>query len=143
MFATTTATVAAPIEKVWAVVADHEGMANWGPGKGLKVELLQAGTTERNGVGAVRKISPAGPGPSIVEKVTVFDAPNRLQYTAVSGVPLKGYFGDIELKQTDAGTEIVYKISATERVPFVEKLACKSISAVLLALLVKQVKRES
>ncbi|CAM3897498.1 SRPBCC family protein [Smaragdicoccus niigatensis] len=141
MFAVTTATVSAPIDKVWSVVADHEGMAKWGPGRGLNVTLTQEGSPDRNGVGAVRRLAPAVPGPAIVEQITVFEPNKRLQYKALAGVPLKDYFGDIELHEIPNGTEIVYRISATERVKVVEQLACKAISFTLLKLLVQQINR--
>lgn len=141
MFAVTTATVAAPIDKVWAVVADHEGMSEWGPG--MTAEITQPGSPERNGLGAVRKIGAPGPAPAIVEQITVFEPNKHLQYKALSGVPLKNYFGDIELKQTAGGTEITYKISAVQRVPLVEQLICKAISVTLLQLLVRAIKRQS
>ena len=49
MRATATATVKAPVDQVWAVLAHHEGMASWGPG--MKVSLDREGTADRNGVG--------------------------------------------------------------------------------------------
>ena len=134
MFASTSATVAAPIEKVWAVTTDFEGMANWVP-RVARVFVDGTRATEPSGVGTVRRISPIVPvpGATIVEEITLFEAPRRLQYRSLAGVPLKDYFGDIVLTALDGGgTEITYTISATQRIPVLEQLVCKSISAVLL-----------
>lgn len=114
MRATATATVAAPVARVWAVLSDHEGMANWGPG--MKVTLVRPGTPERNGVGAQRRLQ-MGPAPAFVEEITAFEPEQRLTYRAVSGIPLRNYVGDVQLRAVGAGTEIRYTVSADNRIP--------------------------
>jgi uncharacterized protein YndB with AHSA1/START domain len=136
MRATSTATVNAPVDHVWEVLADHEGMSRWAPG--LKVALRAEGATDRNGVGAVRVIDAPGPAPSIVEEVVTFEPGHRLGYRALSGVPLKNYAGDVLLREVGGRTEIAYTISADQRVPLVERAAVKAISFVLLNALVRQ-----
>ena len=138
MHATSTATVHAPVDRVWEVLSDHEGMSRWAPG--LKVALRSEGSTDRNGLGAVRVIDAPGPAPSIVEEVVAFEPGHRLGYRALSGVPLKGYGGDVQLRALGGSTEITYTITADQRVPFVERAAAKAISFVLLKALVRQVK---
>ncbi|MGN6609737.1 MAG: SRPBCC family protein [Jatrophihabitans sp.] len=137
MQSTRTAVVPAPVDQVWSVVADHEGMSKWGPG--LSATLLQRGTTERNGVGAVRKIAPPKPAPAIVEEIIGFEPSSRLRYKALSGVPLKNYQGEIALRPVGNGTEITYTISADQRLPLVDRVAVGAIARTLLAALVRQV----
>lgn len=136
MRATSIATVHASVDHVWEVLADHEGMSHWAPG--LKVALRAAGTTDRNGVGAVRVIDAPGPAPSIVEEVVTFEPGHRLEYKALSGVPLKNYSGNVVLRALGGSTEITYTISADQRVPLVEHAAVKAISFVLLSALVRR-----
>jgi uncharacterized protein YndB with AHSA1/START domain len=141
MRATSTAVVNAPIDSVWALIADHEGMAGWGPG--LKVDLVRNGDGDRNGKGAVRKIRTPLPVLAILEEVVDFDPPYRMAYRAVSGVPLKNYLGEIELTTVAAGTRIDYSISADARIPVLDDLAVKAISRGLLLALTRQARRVS
>lgn len=139
MRATSTATVSASTDRVWEVLADHEGMSRWAPG--IKVALRSEGSTDRNGVGAVRVIDAPGPAPSIVEEVVAFEPGRRLEYRALSGVPLRNYSGDVTLRDLGGRTEIRYTITADKRVPLVERAAAKAISFVLLKALVRQARR--
>jgi uncharacterized protein YndB with AHSA1/START domain len=138
MRATSTAIVPASADHVWEVLSDHEGMTHWGPG--LSVTLRTEGGTDRNGVGAVRVIAAPGPAPSIVEEVTAFEPGRRLGYKALSGVPLRNYAGDVVLREVADGTEISYTVSADQRVPLVEQVVVKAISAALLRALVRRVR---
>lgn len=137
--ATATATVQRPVDHVWAVLADHEGMSSWGPG--LTVTLDTAGSSDRNGLGAVRRISAPGPMPAIVEEVVTYEPGTRLGYRAKAGVPFKNYSGEVLLTPVDGGTRIDYSISLDERVPLVEKGAAAVVARVLLAALVRASKR--
>jgi len=139
MRATTSTVVPVSIDKVWALVADHEGLASWGPG--VSVELTRAGATERNGVGAVRRIKARGPAPAIVEEITGFDAPHRLGYRALSGVPIKNYAGEVVLTKVAGGTRIDWTLTGDQRIPLVDRATIKAISATLLQLLKRQALR--
>lgn len=138
MRATATAVVPAPVEKVWEALADHEGMASWGPG--MKVALATEGSAERNGVGAVRRISAPGPGPTVVEEITRFEPGRALGYKALSGVPFKNYAGEVELTPAGDGTRIAWTITADQRVPLAERLAITAVANALLRLLVRAVR---
>lgn len=135
MHATVTATVAAPVAEVWAVLSDHEGMARWAPG--MKASLVRPGEGERNGVGAVRRIQPAPLLAPFVEEVTAFEPEQRMAYRALSGVPLRNYHGSVELRPAGGGTEISYTISADNRIPG----AAAVIARGLLFLFKRQVNR--
>lgn len=139
MKATATATVDAPIDKVWGLLSDHEGMTGWVPG--LKASLTTPGSTERNGIGAVRRIAMPGPAPAIVEEIVAYEPSRRLSYKALAGVPLKNYGGDVELSEVAGGTRIDYTISADSRVPGFDTVAVKVIARTLLSLLVRQTRK--
>jgi carbon monoxide dehydrogenase subunit G len=139
MESTARTTVSAPIEVVWEVLADHEGLSTWGPG--IKAALTTPGESDANGVGAVRRISTPLPAPTIVEEVTLFEPGHRLTYKALGGVPLRNYEGDVVLSESGGGTAISYTIRADQRVPLVEKALTKVIAAGLLSGLVRAVKK--
>lgn len=131
MQATATTTVARPIESVWATLTDHEGMSTWGPG--VTVTVDKAGSPEPNGVGTVRRITTAAPGPAMLEEVVTFEAPNVFGYKAVAGVPIPGYHGEVRLAAEGQGTRIDYSVSSTSSFPPL-KLALLAMSQVLLRL---------
>jgi uncharacterized protein YndB with AHSA1/START domain len=139
MQSTVTARVSAPVPTVWAVLSDHEGMASWGPG--IRVRLDREGARERNGVGAVRRISTPAPLPAIVEEITAFEPGERLGYRAVSGVPLKEYAGEVRLAPHGSGTEITYSVSAFGKVPVLDRVATQVIATALLNALVRAVRK--
>lgn len=136
---TASATVERPVDHVWAVLADHEGMASWAPG--LKVTLDTEGAGDRNGLGAVRRISAPGPAPAIVEEIVAFVPNSTLGYRASAGVPFKNYSGEVVLSPVSGGTRINYSISIDERIPVVEKAAAALVGKVLLTALVRASKR--
>lgn len=139
MQATATATLPLPVDKVWAALADHEAMASWGPG--MKVAITREGTAERNGVGAVRSIKAPGPAPAIVEEITRFDAGQALGYRALSGVPFRGYRGEVLLAPAGEGTRVTWTLTADQRVPLVEQAALKAVVTTLLTLFVRAAKK--
>ncbi len=139
MESTVRKTVSAPIDTVWEVLADHEGLSNWAPG--ISATLTSSGATDRNGVGAVRRIKGPLPMPAIVEEVTAFEPGRRLTYKALAGVPLRNYHGDVVLEAADGGTAISYSVRADQRVPMVDKALTKVIAAGLLNGLVRAVKK--
>lgn len=141
MRATATTIVKKPVDHVWSVLADHEGMASWGPG--MKVTLDKEGTPERNGVGAVRRIAAPGPAPAIVEEITVFESGSRLGYKALGGVPFKNYSGEVVLSPVAEGTKVEYAVSLDE--PFGLRplgfVPAKAVAQTLLLLLARAAQR--
>jgi hypothetical protein len=93
-------------------------MSQWGPG--ITVTMDKQGTDDPNGVGAVRRIASAGPGPDFVEEVVAFDPPHLLGYKALSGTPFPGYAGEVRLSPAGSGTHIAYTISSTATFPLVK-----------------------
>jgi carbon monoxide dehydrogenase subunit G len=132
MHVTSQTTVAAPIEVVWDMLTNHVGMMSWGPG--VTVTMDRPGTTDANGVGAVRRIATPGPGPDIVEEVVTYEPPNVMGYKALSGTPFPGYAGEVRLTPAGSGTHINWTISSTASFPLV-KVPLKVIGQVLMRLL--------
>ena len=139
MHVTSQTTVAAPIETVWDKLSDHVGMSEWGP---VTVTMDKLGTADPNGVGAIRRIASAGPGPDIVEEVVTFEAPTLFGYKALSGTPFPGYAGEVRLTPAGTGTHINYTVSTTASFPLV-KAPLTVICQVLLRLLARATKKTS
>jgi uncharacterized protein YndB with AHSA1/START domain len=139
MHVTSQTTVAAPIETVWDTLSDHVGMSQWGP---FTVTMDRPGTADPNGVGAIRRIASPGPGPDIVEEVVTFDAPHVLGYKALSGVPFRGYTGEVRLSEAGAGTQIFWTLSTTASFPLV-KAPMALIGQTLLRLLMRASKKKN
>jgi uncharacterized protein YndB with AHSA1/START domain len=117
---------------VWRVLADHRGMASWGPG--MSVDLEQEGEPAPNGVGAVRAIK--GPAVRIREEITAFEPEHRLAYRALSGIPLRDWAGEVELAEHAGRTTIRWTITAKAPLPGTD-LVLRVAAGVLLAALVR------
>jgi len=138
MQVTSQTTVAVPIETVWEALSDHVGIGRWAPG--LTVTMDKAGTTDPNGVGAVRRIASAGPGPDIVEEIVTSEPPHVLGYKALSGVPFPGYSGEVRLSEAGAGTRITYSLSSSARFPLV-KAPLAALCQILMRMLARASKK--
>src|SRR3954470_1806266 len=117
MQVTSQTTVAVPIDSVWDKLTNHVGMSSWGPG--ITVTMDKPGTTDPNGVGAVRRISSPGPGSDIVEEVVTFEAPNLFGYKALFRHPLPRLRRRGAAHPAGSGTHISYTISSTATFPLV------------------------
>jgi uncharacterized protein YndB with AHSA1/START domain len=134
MQVTSETTVAVPIETVWDALSDHVGMGRWAPG--LTVTMDKVGTTDPNGVGAIRRIASAGPAPDIVEEIVTSEPPHVLGYKALSGVPFPGYSGEVRLSEAGAGTRITYTLASSASFPLV-KAPLLAICQVLMRMLAR------
>ena len=103
--------IAASPDTIFERMSDHVGLSSW-MGAVKAVELLEEGTP-RNGVPAVRKIifAPAL-WPSIVEKVTAFDAVERAySYTITAGmVGVRDHLGTITVEPDGEGCVVRWAI---------------------------------
>lgn len=85
--------IAAPAARVWELVRDFGGVAQWGG------PALQSCTVEGAGVGAVRRIGLPG-GLAIAERLEALDDAGRtLSYAIVgkSPIPVKDYLATIRI----------------------------------------------
>ena len=103
----------APLQTVWSVLAAQTGMEAWAPVR--KVALEREGDPPPDGVGAIRVLS--RPPLKIREQITDVDAPVRLAYRLLSGLPVRDYAGETTLSDRDGATGIVWKVIMTPRFP--------------------------
>lgn len=77
--------------------------------------LLRPGTPAPDGVGALRRFAVGAAGSR--EEVVAWDPPRHLSYIVVSGLPVRRYRSDVELRPEAAGTVVTWQASFDELVP--------------------------
>jgi hypothetical protein len=107
---------AAP-EAVFALLADPSAWSAWGMWDSSTVE--SADPAGGDGVGSVRRLTSRSLGRRIVsrEEVVELVPGRRYGYALLSGLPLEGYRGLVELAPDGAGTAITWSSSFDARVP--------------------------
>jgi uncharacterized protein YndB with AHSA1/START domain len=124
--------VAAPPQFVWDVLTDHQGMSTWA--RGVSVTLERDGEFDRNGVGAVRRVAL---GRRVVrEEVIAFEAPQRLAYRALSGMPLPDYRGEVTVKPRNGvpGSLIIWELTTSSSSRLVKAMLRVAVRRYLAAL---------
>jgi uncharacterized protein YndB with AHSA1/START domain len=104
---------AAPLATTWSVLADQSGMAAWTPARAVMIE--HQGDPRPAGVGTIRVVSLALL--KVREQITAVDEPTRLTYRLLSGIPVRDYVGETLLTGTDTGTDILWTVTLTPRLP--------------------------
>ena len=100
------ARIAAPPDRVFAVLADHVGYPCWA---GVQEAVLRnPGHPRPNGVGATRVFRRSGI--AVEEEITLFEPPERLGYRGVGGLPLRDYEGEMRLVAADGATELTWRV---------------------------------
>ena len=90
---------AAPVERVWALLADARGWPQWAPFD--TAELEREGSPLPDGVGAIRRFTY---GKTVVrECIVAFEAPHWLAYQLLAGLPVRDYRADVTLQPTAGG----------------------------------------
>lgn len=87
------ANIAAPIEVVWALLADHCGYSRWAVMSSSSLERV--GSPDPDGVGAIRVLGTGSVRSR--EEILEFDPPHHLAYTLLSGLPVSNYRSDVTL----------------------------------------------
>jgi uncharacterized protein YndB with AHSA1/START domain len=87
----------APLERVWRVVSDFNGLPAWMPG--MKDSVIEPGKKDKE-VGAVRKLSMAGTKDVLRERLEVLDLQKFLiTYSVLEGpLPVKNIRTSIRLR---------------------------------------------
>jgi uncharacterized protein YndB with AHSA1/START domain len=99
--------------KVWALLSDHEGMAEWLPVR--EVVRRRPGAPDPNGLGAVRTIR--GMGLVIEERITGWKPPERMEYVLTEGAPIRDHHGEVVLTPEGSGTRVHWKVRFRPLVP--------------------------
>jgi uncharacterized protein YndB with AHSA1/START domain len=107
--------IEAPADRVWALISEHERMPEWGaPLK--RVTLVRTGASDRNGVGAVRRME--APLQRIEEEIIGWDPPRSYEYTMLRGAPIRDHRGRIDVVSEGSGCVVRWRVSFTPTVPF-------------------------
>lgn len=130
--------VDAPVEVVWDVLADHARYREWTALPHSR--LVTPGTSEPNGVGAVRFL---GVGPvGAREEMLVFEPGAHLAYTVVAGLPVRDYRADARLTEDGTSTLVEYRGRFVPVVPGTGRILDVLVRTVLRTL-VSSLARES
>ena len=111
--------VDAPRDALFAVLSDHEGYGRF-PGV-RKCELIETGSTERNGLGALRRVYLGGPT-VLDEEIVAYDAPHHFEYRIVRArpVPVKHTLGRLEFEAIGPNrTRVVWTTTFDIRLPII------------------------
>jgi uncharacterized protein YndB with AHSA1/START domain len=101
-------------EDVWALVADVSSWTRWGPWE--SAELEHPGSRRPDGPGAIRRLR-SGRW-TVREYVLAADAPHRLRYRVLSGLPVRDYVGEVRLeRRLDGGTTLAWWAQFESRIP--------------------------
>lgn len=126
--------VSAPPEKVWALLADHEGMKRWAPVR--EVIRRRPGSPDPNGVGCIRTVRAFGI--VVDERITAFEPFARLDYTLVEGAPIRDHVARITLAAEEGATCLRWNVQFRAVVPgtgwLIEKVMRRGLEALLDAL---------
>lgn len=117
--------IAAPIERVFAIITDHPGYARL-PGV-RQAHLLRPGWECRAGVGAQRELT-IGPG-RVLEQITAFDPPRHLGYHIIqTPFPIEHAGAEIRLREVAGGTEVCWITRFRSKTPIGKRLVERSLS---------------
>lgn len=105
---------AAPRERVFQVLADHESWPRWAGVR--EVVLRQRGAPTANGLGAIRVWRSRGL--AIEEEVIGFAPPERLEFRVVGGAPVRDCEGEVRLAKDGSGSKLRFQIRFEPRIPF-------------------------
>ncbi len=124
---TVTRTIDAPIEQVFALLADGEGYKQIAPRAIRTAKLVRQGVTEKFGVGALREFDARVFW--FREEITAFEAPNRIDYHIRASRPQMDHLGGFfQLDATPAGTKVTWTSTYRVPVPLVGALAEKLVA---------------
>ena len=114
----------APVERVFAYLAEHENLAAL---FGTRIERVRDGETERNGVGSCRRLSFYGLLP-FEETVTELVPNERIVYRITKGSPMRDHEGTMAFASTgNGGTLLDYRIRFGSTVPGLAPVVARAL----------------
>jgi hypothetical protein len=118
-------------ERAFDMMADHAGYTAFPGVRSAKV--TKPGTTEPNGLGAIREVALRGAWDE--EEITVFERPRRLGYKIVrSRPPIEHEGGLIELTPTPDGVDVVWTSTFRVKIPIIGGLLTRIAARQMTAL---------
>jgi hypothetical protein len=122
-----TVDTSAPAGVAWAILVDTDHWPDWSVQE--EAELEREGQTDRNGVGAIRKMRTGRY--TVREEVTEFDAPRRFTYKLLSGMPVRDYSATVTLEPQPSGTRITWRNSYRPSLPLTGPLLRRRLGKVI------------
>jgi uncharacterized protein YndB with AHSA1/START domain len=119
--------IAAPRNRVWEILADHEGMTEWFPAR--EVILRRRGAPDPNGVGAVRVARLLGF--AVEEWITAFKPEERMEYGLTAGAPVRDHRAEVVLSTVDGETRVTWSVALRPKIPATRWLLERALSGVL------------
>ncbi|MBJ8342833.1 SRPBCC family protein [Antrihabitans sp. YC3-6] len=118
--------IEAPRDVVYSIFADRENNGDFLP---ISTRLKSAGTTERQGVGAVHflGLGPVGVSEQIIDLVPG----ERIVYKIVAGAPVKRHVGTIAFTDAANGTRVVYTMESEPKLPVPSKVLSLGLKALI------------
>jgi hypothetical protein len=102
-------------ERIYSLLAEAAAWKEWAPLVSYS-ELIRQGTPDRLGAGAVRRIGGMG-FLRVDEEILEARRPQFQCYTAVRGIPVSDYRGEVHLDSVDGGTRLVWTGTFEPRIP--------------------------
>jgi uncharacterized protein YndB with AHSA1/START domain len=109
---TVSATTSAPVDAVWALLADTTTWPGWAP-MVRTVRYEREGDAARDAVGAIRFLGVGRFGGR--EEITALEPPHHFAYRMVSGLPVRGYAASVDLVADDHGGSTITWSARWER----------------------------
>jgi Polyketide cyclase / dehydrase and lipid transport len=102
-------------EPIYNLLADAPAWKDWAPLVSYS-ELIRQGTPDPLGAGAIRRIGGLG-FLRVDEEILEAQPPHYHCYTAVRGIPVSHYRGEVHLDSIDGGTRLVWTGTFEPRIP--------------------------
>jgi uncharacterized protein YndB with AHSA1/START domain len=104
-----------PPERIFPYLAEHEHLPEV---FGARIERVNDGDTERNGVGSRRRLWSVPGSPPFEETVTEFVPYERIVYKITKGGPMQDHVGIMLFTPTPSGgTHLDYRIRLASKIP--------------------------
>jgi hypothetical protein len=104
----------ASVDQLWPLVGQAARWKEWS--WMTRTFLVRPGAPDPDGVGALRSFG-LGPVGGSREEVVAWDPPHHLGYVAVSGLPVRYYRADVELRGDGDGTVVTWRGTFDEKIP--------------------------
>ena len=112
--------IAAPIDRVFDAVSDHEAFLKASDGTSCKV--TREGTTERNGLGCLREVH-VGKRSRYLEEITAFERPRAFDYLMLeTSMPMKHKGARLTFTEAGDGTDVEWSTRFDVTVPILGPL---------------------
>lgn len=108
-------TTSAPPERIYRLLADAPAWREWAP-LVSRSELIRQGSRDPLGAGAIRRIGGLK-FLSVDEEILEARQPHYQHYTALRGIPISHYSGEVRLNELDGVTEFVWSGTFEPRIP--------------------------